>query len=170
MPKTKGSSTGPGRRSLSSPERPRLASGVRLVKLPAVKERLQANKTMPEGQALRGLLIEATLKAIGDLSSVAAKSNVALFLKKYIEGKKITWISREVGVSREWCTKSYRKEAIKVAAFHFLTTARRPPTFWINRAIMTESWGISRDVMLYSACWEEGPQETLPRIFLQPTA
>ncbi len=76
---------------------------------------------MPEGNALRELLMDAAKRAIIDLSSMAAKQNIGLFLRKYLEGKKITWISREMGVSREWCSRHYRKEAIKLATTHFLT-------------------------------------------------
>ena len=38
--------------------------------------------------------------------------------------KKVAWNSRELGVSREWCSKSYRREAIRLATIHFLKMAR----------------------------------------------
>ena len=57
------------------------------MRLDAVQERLKMDRTMPEGHALRELLMEAANRAIVDFSSMAAKQKVGLFLKKFLEGK-----------------------------------------------------------------------------------
>ncbi len=43
---------------------------------------------------------------------------VKMFLQRYLEGKKVSEIAYELGVSREWCSRSYRKDGIKFWPAH----------------------------------------------------
>ena len=44
-----------------------------------------------------------------------------MFLERYLEGKQVVEIAKELGVSREWCSRNYRKEALRLAATQFIS-------------------------------------------------
>jgi DNA-directed RNA polymerase specialized sigma24 family protein len=50
---------------------------------------------------------------------------VRLFLVRYLEGKKVAEIAEELGVSREWCSKAYRREALRLAGMQFVRSVSR---------------------------------------------
>ncbi|MFQ6029791.1 MAG: hypothetical protein ACE5Q6_20130, partial [Dehalococcoidia bacterium] len=91
-----------------------------LVKLPEVQERIEPRHTMPEAQALRGLLIAAAKQAGKDISNVPDLAGVRVFLERYAAGKKVAEIAQELGVTREWCSRAYRKEAFRLAGMQFV--------------------------------------------------
>ena len=74
-------------------------------------------------QALRSLLREAGQQVVRDLDGVPGKSRVTAFLEKYLEGKRVAEIAKELGVSREYCSRTYRKEAFALASEQFLRLA-----------------------------------------------
>ena len=80
---------------------------------------------MPQGQALRRLLVEAIGQVVRDVGSVPDKSGVKVFLEGYLGGKKVTAIARELGVSREWVSRSYRKEGLRLAGDQFVRAISR---------------------------------------------
>ena len=45
---------------------------------------------------------------------------VAGFLNGYLAGKSVAEIAQELGVSREWCSRNYRREALRLAGMHFV--------------------------------------------------
>jgi hypothetical protein len=47
-------------------------------------------------------------------------AGVRLFLDRYLQGKMVAEIAQEPGVTREWCSRSYRKEAFRLAVMQFL--------------------------------------------------
>ncbi len=96
-----------------------------LARLPEVRERVNPRQTMPEGQALRRLLIEAARQVIQDIGDVPDKSGVKLFLERYLEGRTVTEISQELGVTREWVSRAYRKEALALAGKQFVRLVSR---------------------------------------------
>ena len=75
---------------------------------------------MPEAQALRSLLIGATGQVIEDVKHVPGKEGVVAFLKGYLAGRSVAEIAQEFGVSREWCSRNYRREALRLAGMHFV--------------------------------------------------
>lgn len=75
---------------------------------------------MPEAQALRSLLMEVARQVVQDLATMPDKSGVRVFLERYLEGKNLTEIARELGVSREWVARSYRREAFRLAGMQFV--------------------------------------------------
>lgn len=91
-----------------------------LASLTAVQERVQRHHTMPEAQALRGLLTESALRVIEDIKQVPSMVSLKVFLERYLQGKKVTEIAKELRVSREWCSRSYRKEAFRLAGIQFV--------------------------------------------------
>jgi Homeodomain-like domain len=68
----------------------------------------------------RELLVDAAQRVIRDLGSVPAKARVRLFLERYLEGRTVTEIAQELGVSREWCSKAYREEGLRLAGMQFV--------------------------------------------------
>lgn len=98
-----------------------------LAGLPGVQEQVQPQQFMPNAQALRGLLIQAAQQVIQDIEKVPNLAGVRIFLERYLEGKKIAEIARELGVSREWCSRSYRKEAFRLAGMQFVRLVSRDP-------------------------------------------
>ena len=88
--------------------------------LQVVQERKQPQHTMPEAQALRETLIESARQVIRDIEHIPSMGSVEVFLERYLEGKRITEIAKELGVSREWCSRSYRKEAFRLAGMRFV--------------------------------------------------
>ena len=91
-----------------------------LAKLPEVQERLNPMQVMPEAQALRELLLEAVRQIIQDISTIPDKFGVKTFLEGYLEGKLIIEIAEELGVSREWASRAYRREAFNLAGMQFV--------------------------------------------------
>lgn len=92
-----------------------------LVELDAVRERRNALSPLPEAQALRGLLLEGAKRAAQHAASVPAQAPLATFLARYVEGRRIAEIAEELGVSREWCSRSYRKQALELAGRQFVS-------------------------------------------------
>ena len=95
----------------------------RLTGLEAVRERTNPLAPMPEAQALRGLLVDAAQRAADHAREVPLQAPLHLFLTRYVEGKRVTEIAGELGVSREWCSRAYRKQALKLTGMQFLRLA-----------------------------------------------
>ena len=91
-----------------------------LARSPAVVEQVQPNQMMPEAQALRGSLITAANQVIERIGEVPGKEGVTAFLRGYLAGKSVAEIAQELGVSREWCSRNYRREALRLAGMHFV--------------------------------------------------
>ena len=91
-----------------------------LARSPEVLERMQPSQMMPEAQALRGLLIASARQVIDEMGPVPGKEGVATFLKGYLAGKSVAAIAQELGVTREWCSRNYRREALRLAGMHFV--------------------------------------------------
>ena len=81
---------------------------------------VQPNRMMPEAQALRSVLIAAASQVINDMNQVRGKEGVAAFLKGYLAGKSVAQIAQVLGISREWCSRNYRREALRLAATHLI--------------------------------------------------
>ena len=99
--------------------------GCDLADLLVVHERAQPYHTMPEAQALRGLLTEAALQVIADIRQVPNMASVQVFLERHLQGARVSDIAKELGVTREWCSRSYRKDAIRLAAMQTIRLASR---------------------------------------------
>ena len=80
---------------------------------------------MPQAQALPSLLKEAGQQVVRDLDAVPGKSRVTAFLEKFLEGKRVGEIAKELGVSREYCSRTFRKEAFALASEQCLRLAAR---------------------------------------------
>ena len=93
-----------------------------LADLPEVREKANPHSTMPEGLALRGLLAKAVLQVIIDIKHIPGMTGVTAFLEGYLRGTKVTEIARQLNVSREWCYRSYRKEALSLVNIQFIRT------------------------------------------------
>ena len=91
-----------------------------LTNLPFVKERSHHHNFMPEAQALRGLLIEAAKQVTQDIAKIPGMENETAFLKGYLAGKKVSEMAKELGVTREWCSRGYRREAFRLAGMQFV--------------------------------------------------
>ncbi|MDA0735204.1 MAG: hypothetical protein O2860_11595 [Chloroflexi bacterium] len=77
-------------------------------------------QVMAEAQLLRGILIKAARKVIVNIISGPDKRGVRIFLERHLEGKNVTEIAKEIGVSRNWVNKSYRPEAFRLTAMQFV--------------------------------------------------
>ena len=75
---------------------------------------------MPEAQALRGLLIAAVRQVMEDLKQVPGKEGIATFLKGYLAGRSIAEITQELEVTREWCSRNHRREALGLLGMQFV--------------------------------------------------
>jgi hypothetical protein len=91
-----------------------------LTRLPLVQERKHGHNFMPEAQALRELLIEAAQQVGQDIAKIPGMEKETAFLKGYLGGKKVVEIAKELGVTREWCSRGYRKEAFRLAGMQFV--------------------------------------------------
>jgi len=91
-----------------------------LTRLPEVIERINPMQVMAEGQALREMLLEAARQVLKDISAVPGKSNVHYFLEEYLKGKSVSQIADELGVTRSWCSRAYRKEAFQLTSTQFV--------------------------------------------------
>ena len=96
-----------------------------LRKVPAVLSRVDPSQTMPQAQALRSLLTDAAERVILDLGDIPKKSHVSLFLQGWLKGKRVSEIARDLGVSREHCSREFRKEAFQLVSEQFLRLASR---------------------------------------------
>ena len=75
---------------------------------------------MPEAQARRRLLIAAAHRVIEDMGHVPGNEGVAAFLQGYLEGRSVAEIAKDLGVSREWCSRNCRKEGLRLAGMQFV--------------------------------------------------
>lgn len=91
-----------------------------LVELEAVAERANPLNAMPRAQSLRGILVEAAQRLARQMADVPERAPLKVFLERYIEGKRIQDIAEELGVSREWCSRSYKKQALELAVMQFV--------------------------------------------------
>ena len=96
-----------------------------LSNLSEVQQRVRLHHTMPEAWALRESLIEAALQVIQDIEKLPNMTSVKIFLESYLQGKKVTEIAKELGVSREWCSRSYRRDAFRFAVTQFVRSVSR---------------------------------------------
>jgi hypothetical protein len=96
-----------------------------LARLPEVQQLVNPRQVMAEAQALRNLLIEAARRVMIDLATMPDKSGVREFLERHLEGKNVSEIARELGVSREWVNRGYRREAFRLAGMQFVTMVSR---------------------------------------------
>lgn len=86
----------------------------------AVQERRNALQPLPDAQALRGLLVDAAKRAARVAEEVPSAKPVGTFLVRHTEGKPVAEIAEELGVSREWCSRSYKKQALRMAGIQFV--------------------------------------------------
>ncbi len=93
---------------------------VGLVDMEAVQERVNPRHPMPEAQALRELLVEAAQEVMKHMDSVPGYAPMKTFLNGHLRGKSVSEIAQELGVTREWCSRRYRKEALKLASMQFV--------------------------------------------------
>ena len=91
-----------------------------LTNLPEARRKVQPQQFMPEAQALRGLLMEAASRVFQDIEKVPGMKGVRVFIERYAQGKRVSEIPQELGVSREWCSRSYKKEAFRLAGIQFV--------------------------------------------------
>lgn len=91
-----------------------------LIELEAVAERANPLNAMPQAQALRGLLVESAQRLARQMADVPDRAPLKVFLERYLEGKRIAEIAEELGVSREWCSRTYRKRALELAGMQFV--------------------------------------------------
>ena len=102
--------------------------GCELAKLPEVQEKAQPHHTMPVAQALRSLLIEAAQQVALDMGQIPGKEGVAAFLTGYVAGKSESEMAQELGVRREWVSRSYRREALALAIAQFIRLISQDPS------------------------------------------
>ncbi len=77
------------------------------------------------GQGVLLLLRDARASCKSLIGDVPDKSGVKLFLERYLEGRTVTEISQELGVTREWVSRAYRKEALALAGKQFVRLVSR---------------------------------------------
>ena len=53
------------------------------------------------------------------VKQVPGKESVAAFLSGYFVGRSAAEIAWELGVSREWCSRNYRREALTLTGMQF---------------------------------------------------
>lgn len=103
-----------------------------LVELEIVRERVNHLSAMAEAKALRGVLIEAATRAAREAGELPPLAPLRHFLEQYLVGKRVSEIAAELGVTREWCSRAYRRQALELAAMQcervMVTTDARPPT------------------------------------------
>ena len=92
---------------------------MRTVKLLAIQSRVRRQETMPEGQTLRRLTAEAVDRVAQELSSQPRKSRITGYLQGHVKGAATPEIAEELGVTREWCSRSYAMEALRLVALQF---------------------------------------------------
>ena len=83
---------------------------------PGVKRRANPLSVMPEAQALRELLVRAAERAAVLTRDIPPQRPLGLFLERYLAGDTVAEIARDLGVSREWCSRAYRPQAFTLAA------------------------------------------------------
>ena len=101
-----------------------------LARIDAVRAYAMPTAPLPEAQALRRLLVDAARRAADHAAEIPAHAPLRVFLQRYVDGRRVTEIADELGVSREWCSRAYRKRALSLAGRHFMWLAaasRRDP-------------------------------------------
>ncbi len=93
---------------------------------PELQEHVQPRQAMAQGQALRHLLIEAAQQVAGILAQVPDKEKISIFLGKYAQGKTISKIAGEMGVTRK-SVYTYRDEGFKYASEQFVLLISHEP-------------------------------------------
>jgi len=73
-----------------------------------------------EQKVLRGLLIPAALQLVETMGPTPGQKGVAAFLHHYLGRKSVANIAQELGVSREWCSRNYRRESLRLAGMQFV--------------------------------------------------
>ena len=92
-----------------------------LTSFPIMQQGALQYQFMAEGQALRATLIESASQVAVEIAQIPGMGNVNVFLKGYFsEGKRVSEIAKEVGVTREWCSRSYRTKAFRLASIQFI--------------------------------------------------
>jgi DNA-directed RNA polymerase specialized sigma24 family protein len=91
-----------------------------LARLPELQEKVNPRQIMAEAQVLRGILIEAAEQVMVDLEDVPDMSRIHFFLKSYLAGRRVFEIADEMGISREQCSRRYRKESFNLAGAQFM--------------------------------------------------
>lgn len=87
-----------------------------LVKLEIVRERMNHLSAMAEARALRAVLVEAATHAARDAIDLPTQAPLQHFLEQYLAGKRVSEIAADLGVTREWCSRAYRRQALELAA------------------------------------------------------
>ena len=96
-----------------------------LASLPEMRQKEHPSQMMPKAQALRDLLITAARQVMVDMEKVPGKEGLSVFLKGHLAGKPVAAIAQELGVSREWCSRNYRREALRLAGMQFMQLISR---------------------------------------------
>ena len=65
-------------------------------------------------------MLEVARQVIEDMGTVPDKSGVTVFLERYLAGKSMTEIGQELGVTREWVSRAYRKEGLALCGRQFV--------------------------------------------------
>jgi hypothetical protein len=65
-------------------------------------------------------LIAAASQVIGDVEEIPGKEGVVAFLRGYLAGKSVTETAGELRVTREWCSRNSRRDALRLAGMHFV--------------------------------------------------
>lgn len=94
-----------------------------LARTRAVREQAMPLAPMPEAQALRRLLVDAARRAAEHTAEIPSHEPLGVFLRSYVAGKRVAEIAEELGVSREWCSRAYRKRALGLAGRQFARLA-----------------------------------------------
>lgn len=47
--------------------------------------------------------------------------------ERHIEGRRVAEIAKELGVSRDWCSRAYRKQALQLAGMQFVRLVAAEP-------------------------------------------
>jgi hypothetical protein len=54
------------------------------------------------------------------MGQIPGKEGVVAFLTGYLAGKSVAEIAQELGVRREWVSRSYRRESLALAIAQFI--------------------------------------------------
>lgn len=89
------------------------------LKSPAKDVKSDANESRVEA-GIVGSDRVAARQVLQDIGDVPDQSSAHYFLESYLEGKSVAQIARELGVTRSWCSRSYRKDALQLAGTQFV--------------------------------------------------
>ena len=84
-------------------------------------------RSMPEGRALRDIVIQCVTIVLADLGAEAGCSHACRYLELAIKGVSCREISRDLKLSREHVSRTYRRQALQLLARQFVLTVRRKP-------------------------------------------